>query len=310
MLDPDHALVSLRRQCVLLGLNRSTAYYRARPVSPANLALAESIDEQYTRTPFFGAARMTAQLKREGLAVNVKRVRRMMRSMGLSAIHPGPRLSRSERSHPVYPYLLRGVRVERPDQVWSSDITYIRLKRGFVYLTAVLDWRSRYVLSWELSNTLDSAFCVEALRRALSGGRRPEVFNSDQGSQFTSASFTGVLKEAGIAISMDGRGRVYDNIFVERLWRTVKYEEVYLKHYEGVDEAYSGLKRYFAFYNRLRPHQSLNWRTPEEEYFEPREASGNVQTADAAVTAVGLRPPCVTASSPTRFHLKSTEQWS
>ena len=309
MLEPDHDRISLRRQCELLDLSRSTAYYEPRAEEADNVALKERIDEQYTHTPFYGVARMTAQLRRESWRVNPKRVRRLMREMGLSAIYPKPRLSLSCQAHPVYPYLLRGVRVERPDHVWASDITYIRLRGGFVYLTAIMDWHSRYVLSWELSNTLDAAFCVEALDKALAISQ-PEIFNTDQGAQYTSETFTRRLKQAGVKISMDGRGRVYDNIFVERLWRSAKYEEVYLKHYDGVDEAWRGLAEYFAFYNRERPHQSLKWRTPHEVYFGQQEAPGDSKIADAAVTPVGLRPPSVTAAPPACLHLKLPQQWS
>lgn len=219
------------------------------------------LDEQYTRTPFYGIRRMTAWLRSQGAAVNHKRVRRLLRLMGLEAIYQRPRLSVAMPGHRLYPYLLRGVRVERVNQVWSSDITYVRLRDGFVYLVAVLDWFSRYVLSWEVSVTLDSEFCVSALRQALALGA-PEVFNSDQGAQFTSAVFTECLLARGIRISMDGRGRALDNIFVERLWRSVKYEEVYLHDYEGVPEAIAGLGRYFGFYNKERLHQALGYRTP------------------------------------------------
>ena len=297
MLEPSHKGISLRRQCDLLGLSRSTAYYAPRAEDVDNVALKERIDVQYTRTPFYGVPRMTAQLRREGHRVNPKRVRRLMRQMGLSAIYPKPRLSRSHPAHSTYPYLLRGVRVDRPDQVWASDITYVRLRGGFVYLTAVMDWCSRYVLSWELSNTLDAAFCVEALDRALVISR-PEIFNTDQGAQYTSEAFTGRLKKANVKISMDGRGRVYDNIFVERLWRTVKYEEVYLHHYETMDEAWAGLARYFAFYNRERPHQALGWRTPHEVYFGTQETGSDSEIAAAVATPVGLRPPSVATAPP------------
>jgi len=309
MLEPNHDRISLRRQCDLLDLSRSTAYYAPRAEKADNVALKETIDVQYTRTPFYGVPRMTAHLRREGWPVNPKRVRRLMRAMGLSAIYPKPRLSLPCQGHLVYPYLLRNVTVNRLDHVWASDITYIRLRGGFVYLTAVMDWYSRYVLSWELSNTLDAAFCVEALDKALAISQ-PEIFNTDQGTQYTSEAFTSRLKEAGVKISMDGRGRVYDNIFVERLWRTVKYEEVYLKHYDDADEAWRGLAEYFAFYNRERPHQALDWRTPHEVYFGQQEAGGDSEIAAAAVTPVGLRPPSVTAAPPVCFHLKQPQQWS
>lgn len=308
MLDPDNQRISLRRQCDLLGLSRSTACYRPREEAPENLKLREVIDEQYTATPFYGVARMTAHLRRHGWAVNPKRTRRLMREMGLTAIYPKPRLSAPEKAHKRYPYLLRDMTVDRPDQAWASDITYVRLRGGFVYLTAVMDWRSRYVLSWELSNTLDAAFCVEALDRALTISR-PEIFNTDQGSQFTSAAFTSRLEAAGVKISMDGRGRMYDNIFVERLWRTVKYEEVYLHHYEDMEAAWRSLARYFRFYNRERPHQALEWRTPHEVYFETREA-GDSKIAAAVATPVALRAPSVATAPPDRVHLKSEQHWS
>ena len=296
MLEPGQDRVSLRRQCELLGLSRSTAYYRPREENPATLALKGRIDTQYTQRPFYGVARMTAQLRRDGWQVNPKRVRRLMRQMGLSAIYPKPRLSLSNQAHPTYPYLLRGVTVERRDHVWASDITYIRLRGGFVYLTTVMDWYSRYVLSWELSNTLDAAFCVEALERALSISQ-PAIFNSDQGAQYTSEAFTGRLKAAGVKISMDGRGRVYDNIFVERLWRTVKYEEVYLRDYAGLPEARRGLREYFAFYNEERLHQALGYKTPAEVYFGPDQgwSEERERARTMAVTPVALRAPSVTA---------------
>jgi putative transposase len=224
------------------------------------------IDEQYTKTPFYGSRRMEAVFRTQGHVVNRKRIQRLMREMGIEAIYPKRKLSIRAEEHKVYPYLLRGVKIERPDQVWSTDITYIRLARGYVYLTAVLDWFSRYVLSWRLSNTLDTSFCLEALEEAFMGKRKPEVFNSDQGSQFTSSDFTEFLKKEGAQISMDGRGRVFDNIFVERLWRTVKYEEVYLHDYADIPEATRGLSSYFRFYNAERVHQALEYRTPLAVY--------------------------------------------
>jgi len=308
MLERDHLRISLRRQCDLLGLNRSTAYYRAEPEGMEDRSLREAIDRQYTAAPYYGVPRMTAHLRREGWRVNPKRVRRLMRSMGLTAIYPKRRLSVSNPAHRVYPYLLRGVRVSRPDQVWASDITYLRLRGGFVYLAAVMDWHSRYVLSWELSNTLDTAFCLSALEKALAISQ-PEIFNSDQGGQYTSEAFTGRLQKAGVKISMDGRGRVYDNIFVERLWRTVKYEEVYLHDYGSLGEAQEGLGRYFHRYNHERPHQSLDWRTPAEVYFGNQEAAGGPEAA-AAATPVALRAPSVAAANPDSFHLNSAQQWS
>lgn len=224
------------------------------------------IDEQYTQTPFYGSRRMTVRLREQGYAVNRKRVQRLMRRMGVEAVYPKRRLSAGGAESRVFPYLLRGVTVVRPDQVWSADITYIRLRRGFLYLVAVMDWYSRCVLSWELSNALEAGFCVEALERALGGPRKPSVFNTDQGAQFTSEEFIERLRRAEVAVSMDGRRRVFDNIFVERLWRTVKYEEVYLHDYRDGREARQSLGRYFEFYNERRPHQSLNYRTPATVY--------------------------------------------
>jgi putative transposase len=263
--EPNHQRISLRRQCQLLGLHRSGLYYEPQAESAWNLELMRLLDEQYTRTPFYGVRRMTAWLQAQGQQVNEKRVRRLLRQMGLLAIYQKPPLSQPAQGAQSYPYLLRGVEIERVNQVWSTDITYIRLLSGFLYLVAIMDWYSRYVLAWEVSNALESSFCVAALDRALCAAR-PEVFNSDQGSQFTSLVFTGRLKAEGIAISMDGRGRALDNIFVERLWRSVKYEEVYLKDYRHAGDALKGLHQYFEFYNRERLHQSLDYRTPETVY--------------------------------------------
>lgn len=226
------------------------------------------LDEQFTRTPFYGSRKMTAWLCRQDCQVNRKRVVRLMRDMGLQAIYPGPRLSKPAKGHKIYPYLLRGRKILRADEVWSADITYIRLSRGFVYLMAVIDWWSRYVLAWELSITLDSGFCVAALERALEVAGRPEIFNTDQGAQFTSEAFLSVLQGQGVRISMDGRGRALDNAFVERLWRSVKYEDVYLKDYQTPIETGEGLGRYFRFYNEERLHQALDYRTPAEVYAE------------------------------------------
>jgi len=231
------------------------------------MLLVRLIDEQYTQTPFYGVPRMTAWLRRQGYRVNPKRIRRLMRAMGLEAIYPKPRLSQREKQHVTYPYLLRGLSIDRPDYVWSADITYVRLAFGFVYLVVIMDWFSRYVLSWEISISLETAFCLLALDKALMFSQ-PEIFNTDQGSQFTSDAFVNRLQCSGIRISMDGRGRVFDNIFVERLWRTVKYEEVYLHDYQTVRQARDGLTRYFRFYNTERPHSSLDYRTPEEVYFK------------------------------------------
>jgi putative transposase len=249
----------------LLGLSRSSLYYEPAEESSENLRLMRRIDEEYTAHPFYGSRKMTGWLVQQGEVVNRKRVQRLMRLMGLEAIYPKPRLSLGGRGHQVFPYLLRNVRIERADQVWSSDITYIPLRAGFMYLAAIIDWYSRYVLAWRLSNTLDGSFCLEMLDEALAGGR-PEVFNTDQGVQFTAAAFTGRLLSAGVAMSMDGRGRCLDNVFVERLWRTLKYEDVYLRGYESVPELMQGLDRYFRFYNRERLHQALDYRTPALVY--------------------------------------------
>jgi putative transposase len=230
------------------------------------------LDEQYTRTPFYGIRRMTAWLRSGGHAVNHKRVRRLLRVMGLDTLYQKPRLSLGGPGHKIYPYLLRDFRIERPNQVWGTDITYIRLRQGFVYLVAIMDWFSRFVLAWEISVTMETSFCLSALDWAFRHGR-PEIFNTDQGSQFTSSDYTGRLLEAGIRISMDGRGRVFDNIFVERLWRTVKYEDVYLNDYDGVPAVTQGLGRYFTFYNRERLHQALGYQTPETVHF----AAGSVE---------------------------------
>ncbi len=246
------------------------------------------LDEQYTKTPYYGVRRMTACLQREGWEVNGKRVRRLLRLMGLEAIYPKPKLSQPGQGHQTYPYLLRAVKIEQVNQVWSSDITYIRMARGWLYLAAVMDWFSRYVLSWRLSRNLESDFCVEALRDALSRGR-PEIFNTDQGSQFTSDSFTGPLKEHGVAISMDGRGRCLDNVFTERLWRSVKYEEVYLKDYQEWAEAQRGLGRYFRHYNHERPHQALEYRTPAEVYRQVASGTPEHRAASAPLRSAGLR---------------------
>jgi putative transposase len=263
--EEGHAAISIRRQCELLGLNRSTWYYEVAEESETNLCLMRQIDEQYLETPFYGSRRMTAWLQQGGQAVNRKRVQRLMRVMGLEAIYPKPRLSVAGAGHKVYPYLLRNVAIARADQVWSTDITYIPLPNGFMYLTAVLDWHSRYVLSWQLSNTLDVGFCLEALDEALRQGC-PEVFNTDQGAQFTATSYTGRLQAAGAKVSMDGKGRCLDNVFVERLWRTVKYEEVYLWRHETVPALQEGLRRYFRYYNEQRRHQALDYQTPASVY--------------------------------------------
>jgi putative transposase len=298
MIEKGHAMLSVRRQCELLSLSRSGLYYEPMGESAENLRLMRLVDGEYTKRPYYGVARMTEWLRRAGEAINPKRVRRLMRVMGLEAIYPKKRLSAPGEGHKRFPYLLRGLLVDHPDQVWCADITYIGLRRGFAYLVAVLDWHSRYVLSWALSGSLETEFCLEALEEALLDAR-PEIFNTDQGTQFTSESFTGCLKREGVRISMDGRGRVFDNIFVERLWRSVKYEEVYLKEYGGPGEARDGLREYFRFYNRERPHQALEYRTPAEVYFAGRRGRRRKgrATREAAGTPVALRAPSVPAAS-------------
>ncbi len=266
-LGRDEAL-ALTRQCDLVGVARSWVYGAAASdrVDAWDLQLLRLIDEQYTRRPFYGSRRMVVYLLEQGHTVNRKHVQRLMRVLGLAGMAPGPATSKPHPEHTIYPYRLRGVAVTRPNHVWSTDITYIRLAHGFAYLVAIIDWYSRRVLGWRLSNTLEAGFCVDCLEDALRVHGRPAVFNTDQGSQITSAAFTGVLLDAGIAISMDGRGRALDNIFVERLWRTVKYEDVYIKGYASLPELLLGLTEYFAFYNGERPHQSLGYRTPDDVY--------------------------------------------
>lgn len=256
----------MRRQCELLGLNRSTLYYEPAPETAFNLRLMRLIDEQYLKTPFYGYPKMTAWLRRQGYGVNPKRIHRLMRQMGIQAIYPKPKTSKPGEGHKIYPYLLRNLAITHVNQVWSADITYVPLPQGFRYLVAVMDWFSRYVLAWQLSNTLDGAFCLEALRHAFQWGK-PAIFNSDQGAQFTADAFTSCLTTAGIQISMDGRGRALDNIFIERLWRSVKYEDIYLKDYDSVPQLETGLTNYFWLYNEERPHQSLDNRTPAELFF-------------------------------------------
>jgi putative transposase len=269
LIEVGQAALSIRRQCELLGLNRSSRYYEPVGETPENLRLMRLIDEQYTACPFYGSRRMTEWLAQRGEEVNRKRVQRLMRRMGLEAIYPKPRLSLAGKGHKIYPYLLRGVAIERADQVWSADITYVPMATGFMYLAAVIDWFSRYVVAWQLSNTLDGSFCLEMLEEALRSGK-PEVFNTDQGVQFTAEAFTNCLEGAGVAVSMDGRGRALDNVFVERLWRSVKYEDIYIWGYEAVPELHRGLGRYFAFYNDERLHQSLGYRTPAAVYREAK----------------------------------------
>jgi putative transposase len=266
MIDRDHGL-PLRRQAEVLQLSRSTLYYEPRPVSAAELAVMRRIDELHLDYPFAGSRMMRDLLRGEAIAIGRERVATMMRRMGIEALYRRPNTSRPAPGHKIYPYLLRNLDVVRPNQVWAMDITYIPLARGFVYLAAVLDWFSRRVLSWRVSITLEVEFCLDAVEEALARHGRPEIFNTDQGSQFTSASFTGLLLGNDIAVSMDGRGAWRDNVFVERLWRSVKYEEVYLRAYDSVGEARASIGRYLEFYNGKRPHSSLDARTPDQAYF-------------------------------------------
>ena len=265
VVDRLHPLLSMKRQCELLNISRSGFYYHPKGVSEGDLNLMKLIDRQYLITPFFGARKIAVWLKGQSYNVNRKRVRRLMRLMGLKAIYRRPRTSKPAPGHKTYPYLLDGMKITRPNQVWAADITYIPMARGFLYLVAIIDWYSRYVLSWRLSNTLEAGFCVEALGEALRKGR-PDIFNTDQGAQFTSESFTGLLEQHRVRVSMDGKGSYSDNLFIERLWRTVKYEEVYLKAYQDGRDARISLGNYFRFYNTERPHQSHGYRTPAEVY--------------------------------------------
>lgn len=265
LIDRPDGAISITRQAELLGISRSAIYYQPR-VDPHDLQLMHLLDELYTDTPFYGSRRMRAMFLKMGYRVSRKRIQRLMRLMGLEAIYPKPNLSKPHPDHQIFPYLLRGVKITKSNQVWGTDITYIRLSHGWLYLIAIMDWFSRYVLSWALSTSLEADFCIQALEKALTRGL-PEIFNSDQGSQFTSGEFIKALKKHSIQISMDGKGRAIDNIFTERLWRSLKYEEVYLKDYKCVAEARHGIQAYLEFYNEKRLHQSLNYRTPAEVYF-------------------------------------------
>ncbi len=265
MVDRSHPSLSVTRQCRLLSISRSGLYYQPKGISEENLALMKLIDRQYLDTPFYGARKIAAWLKGQAFSVNRKRVRRLMRTMGLKAVYRRPRTSQPAQGHKIYPYLLSSLKITRPNQVWAADITYIPMARGFLYLVAIIDVYSRYALSWRLSNTLDANFCVEALEEALKKGR-PDILNTDQGAQFTGEAFTGLLQKHGVRISMDGKGRYNDNLFIERLWRSVKYEEVYLKAYQDGKDARIGLGNYFRFYNTERPHQALGYRTPAEVF--------------------------------------------
>ena len=265
MIDRTHSL-PVTRQCQLLNLNRSSVYYRPTGASDDDLRLMRRIDEMHLQRPFYGSRRIRDWLQDEGFPVNRKRVQRLMQLMGITALYPKANTSRPGKGHKIYPYLLRGLDINRANQVWATDICYVPMARGFVYVVAIMDWYSRKILAWRVSNTMDADFCVEALEEAISRYGAPEIFNTDQGAQFTSEAFTGILKAAGIRISMDGKGRWVDNVFVERLWRSLKYEEVYLKAYETVAEARLGIGNYFRFYNRERRHQSLDRQTPDQVY--------------------------------------------
>jgi len=289
MLDRGDDAVSVRRQCALLGVARSGVYRAKKPACDDDLALMRRLDELFTAHPFYGSRRLTLQLRAEVHAVNRKRVQRLMRAMGVAALGPKPNTSKPAPGHKIYPYLLRGLKIERPNHVWCADITYIPMGRGFLYLVAIMDWASRAVLAWRLSNTMDASFCVDALEEALAKYGKPEIFNTDQGSQFTGADFTGVLLAANIRISMDGRGRWMDNVFIERLWRSLKHEDIYLKHYADGREAKAGVATWIAFYNERRFHQALENRTPMAVWREGAAAAagagcGYVDNADALTT--------------------------
>lgn len=260
--------MSIEKQCELLGLSKSSFYYEPRGESAENLVLMRVIDKLYTKYPFYGARRLGVNLPIEFQPINVKKVRRLMKLMGIEAIYPKPNLSIPDLQHKIYPYLLRGIKIERVNHVWSTDITYVPMEHGFLYLCAVVDWYSRYILSWEISNTLTTDFCLKAINNALKSGQKPEVFNSDQGSQFTSNDYTKTLIDKGILVSMDGKGRALDNIFIERFWRTIKYEHIYLKEYKEGKSLFEGLLEYIQFYNFERKHQSLHYLTPNQVFNE------------------------------------------
>jgi putative transposase len=276
MIEPNHPRLSIVRQCELVHISRSSFYFEGKGESLLNLELMRVIDERFLETPFYGSRQMTRHLKRQGYCISRKRVRRLMNKMGLMPIYQKPRTSEPHPEHRIYPYLLRNLAIDRPNQVWCADITYIPLRRGFLYLVVIMDWMSRKVLAWRLSNTLDASFCVDALKEALHLFGKPEIFNTDQGSQFTSMEFTDVLKDADVAISMDGKGRWMDNIFIERLWRTLKYECVYLHAFETGSETRQGIERWVHRYNQDRPHSAFGGRTPDEVYFgiEPQYGAG------------------------------------
>lgn len=273
MIRPEHPKLSVVQQCALVGLARSSWYYEPVPESAENLALKAAIDRIFTDAPYYGSRKMAEMLRREGYSVNRKRVQRLMREMGLEAIWQKPNTSKPHPEHRIYPYLLRGLTIDRPDFVWCADVTYIPMPKGFLYLVAIMDWHSRKVLAWRLSNTMLADFCVEALEEALARYGRPDIFNTDQGSQFTGYDFTDALIKAGVRISMDGKGRYMDNIFVERLWRSLKYENIYLNAYATGGEARLGIGRWVEAYNARRPHQALGYRTPDEVYFAATPAA-------------------------------------
>ena len=294
MIERHSPALSLSRQCTLLGLSRSSLYYEPALPDVAILQLLRLIDQQYLRTPYYGSRRMMAWLRSQGHAVGRDRVRRLMRTLGLEAIYQKPRTSRPNPEHRVYPYLLRDLPIDRPGQVWCADVCYIPMRRGFLYLVAIMDWVSRFVLAWRLSNTLHADFCVDAVEAALATYGKPDIFNTDQGAQFTSDAFTDVLREAGVRISMDGKGRFMDNIFVERLWRSLKYEEVYLKAYETAAEAKAGISDWFTFYNEERPHQALGYRTPAAVY-----SGCSWKPSDRAVDMMDIADAMPTSPQPT-----------
>jgi len=299
MLDREHAQLSIRRQCDLLGIARSGVYRPLRPANDNDLGVMRRLDELFTQWPFLGSRRLARLLREEGHAINRKRVQRLMRQMGIAALGPKPRTSKPEPGHKVFPYLLRGLVIDRPNQVWAADITYIPIGRGFLYLVAIMDWASRAVLSWRLSNTMDASFCVEALEEALARFGKPGIFNTDQGSQFTGGEFIGVLTKAGVRISMDGRGRWMDNVFIERLWRSLKYEDIYLKGYADGREAKLGIAQWVAFYNTRRPHMGLDHRTPMAVW---RDGIGGLDgtTVDMSLRLDNARalPTCPQAQQP------------
>jgi len=291
MVDRRHSSLSMVRQCTLLDISRSGLYYQPKGISEEDLTLMKLIDRQYLATPFYGTRKIAAWLTSQGHRVNRKRVRRLMQVMGLKAIYRRPRTSKPAPEHKIYSYLLSDMKITRPNQVWSADITYIPMARGFFYLVAIIDWYSRYVLSWRLSNTLDADFCVDTLEEALKKDK-PEIFNTDQGVQFTSKAFTGILQQHGVRISMDGKGSYNDNLFIERLWRTVKYEEVYLKAYQDGKEAKAGISNYFRFYNTERPHQSLGYRTPAEVFNSiPVEATSRSRVESLTLGPLRIAEP-------------------